>query len=203
MKEKILKLFNEGKSYNQIITILGCAKSTVSYHLKGIKNYKVPERIKTTCKYCNKELLLKPSVVRENNFCSQSHSTKFNNTFEKCREMGLKSVTSQNKRSKNEILFYEFCKNEFDNVSANEQFFNGWDADIIIHDLKIAVLWNGKWHYEKITEKHSLKQVQNRDLIKIKEIEEKGYIPYIIKDMGKYNEKFVKKSFESFKNICG
>lgn len=37
--------------------------------------------------------------------------------------------------------------------------FNGWDADIIIEDLKIAILWNGKWHYEKITEKHSVSQV--------------------------------------------
>lgn len=48
--------------------------------------------------------------------------------------------------------------------------FNGWDADIIIPNIKVAVLWNGKWHYEQIKKGHSVKQVQNRDKIKLKEI---------------------------------
>ena len=41
-------------------------------------------------------------------------------------------------------------------VNPNSQMysiFNGWDADIILTDLKIAILWNGKWHYEKLTKK--------------------------------------------------
>jgi CRISPR/Cas system Type II protein with McrA/HNH and RuvC-like nuclease domain len=38
MKEEILKLRAEGKTYNQIVEILGCAKSTVAYHCgKGQK----------------------------------------------------------------------------------------------------------------------------------------------------------------------
>ncbi len=32
MKEKILELRKEGKTYNQIVELLGCSKSTVSYH---------------------------------------------------------------------------------------------------------------------------------------------------------------------------
>lgn len=32
MKEKIIKLRSEGKTYNEIKQILGCAKSTISYH---------------------------------------------------------------------------------------------------------------------------------------------------------------------------
>jgi 5-methylcytosine-specific restriction endonuclease McrA len=32
MKKKILELRKEGKTYNQIVKILGCSKSTVSYH---------------------------------------------------------------------------------------------------------------------------------------------------------------------------
>jgi hypothetical protein len=32
MKEKIIKLRNEGKTYNEIQKILGCSKSTISYH---------------------------------------------------------------------------------------------------------------------------------------------------------------------------
>lgn len=32
MKEQILKLRREGKTYNEIVDIIGCSKSTVSYH---------------------------------------------------------------------------------------------------------------------------------------------------------------------------
>ena len=123
-----------------------------------------------------------------------------NNDFYKeiGRKGGLKSVQSQNKRSKNEIAFGDLCKNNFNNVLFNEQLFNGWDADIILENEKVAILWNGIWHYEKITEKHSVKQVQNRDNIKIKEMEKLGYTPYIIKDMGKYNEEKVKMEWNIF-----
>jgi hypothetical protein len=30
-----------------------------------------------------------------------------------------------------------------------------------------------------------------------------GYIPYIIKDMGKYNKNFIEKEFEKLKEYCG
>ena len=111
---------------------------------------------------------------------------------------GRKSALSQGRRSKNEIYFAELCHNHFDSVETNEPKFNGWDADIIINDIKTAVLWNGKWHYEKITKAHSLSQVQNRDRIKINEIKKFGYQPYIIIDMGKFDKKFVEEQFRKF-----
>lgn len=38
MKEQILKLRKEGKNYDEIVNIIGCSKSTVSYHCgKGQK----------------------------------------------------------------------------------------------------------------------------------------------------------------------
>ena len=76
--------------------------------------------------------------------------------------------------------------------------FNGWDADVILTDQKIAVLWNGKWHYEEIMEGTSLKQIQTRDKIKMKEIERAGYRVYVVKDMGKHDPQFVESAFESF-----
>ena len=106
------------------------------------------------------------------------------------------AIQSENKRSRNEIYFCELCEKYFDNVEHNKPKFNGWDADIIIDDIKTAILWNGKWHYEKIAKKHSIEQIQNRDKIKIEEIKKSGYKPYIIKDMGKYNPKFVEEEFE-------
>lgn len=35
LKEDIIKLRNEGKSFGEIQTILGCSKGTISYHLKS------------------------------------------------------------------------------------------------------------------------------------------------------------------------
>jgi len=112
------------------------------------------------------------------------------------RKGGLASSTSQNKRSKNEIYFSELCYTKFNDVITNQPIFNGWDADIIIPSIKLAILWNGIWHYKQITKSHSLKQVQNRDRIKLLEISKYGYTPYIIKDMGQYNKQFVETEFD-------
>ena len=61
---------------------------------------------------------------------------------------------------------------------------------------------NGPWHYKKITAKHSVEQVQNRDRIKIKEIERFGYTPYVIRDNGRAgalrNDAFVEEQFNLF-----
>jgi len=118
---------------------------------------------------------------------------------EKSRIGGIISATVQQKRSKNEILFANLCIDNFNKVLCNEPIFNGWDSDIILVEEKIAILWNGNWHYKKITKSHSLEQVQNRDKIKIQEMINCGYMPYIIKDLGRYNEKFVFEEFEKLK----
>ncbi len=110
----------------------------------------------------------------------------------------MESVKKQQRRSKNEIYFYELCQKYFNNVKNNECIFNGWDADVIIEDIKYAILWNGIWHYKQIYKRQSLKQVQTRDKIKIDNIIKCGYTPYIIKDMGKENKKFVEQQFQIF-----
>lgn len=164
--------------------------------LKG--QIKVKEYIDKICPECLSVFTIR-NVVRENKkFCSDLCWRKYNG-----RKGGLKSSVNQQRRSKNEIYFYELCKKQFKNVKHNENIFNGWDADIIIEDFKIAVLWNGKWHYEKLKRNHSLIQVQNRDKIKINEIKKLGYSCYIIKDLGKYNKDFVENEFNKFARWTG
>lgn len=109
------------------------------------------------------------------------------------------------KRSKGEILFYKLCCQYFgsENTKSNACIFkdknnNYWDADIIIKKYKFAICYNGPWHYIKLTEKHKLKQVQQRDKLKEKIIFDNNYIQYIIKDMGKFNKMFVYKEFHIF-----
>lgn len=89
---------------------------------------------------------------------------------------GRKSANLVVKRSKDEIALYDLCKNEFNVVKHNEIIAEGWDADIVIEDLKLAILWNGPWHYKQMPHSnHSLEQVQNRDRIKRKVLTENGY----------------------------
>lgn len=155
------------------------------------------------CGHCDKEF--KP-IRSTQKFCSKSCSGKSraesdnNNFLSNCGKIGGKiSVRSQNRRSKNEIFFAELCEEHFNDVQCNEQIFNGWDADVILNNEKIAILWNGNWHYKKITKKHSLLQVQNRDKIKISEISKFGYEPYVIKDLGAFSKIFVLSEFEILK----
>jgi hypothetical protein len=112
--------------------------------------------------------------------------------------MGRNSTASQNRRSKNEIYFANLCKAKFGEVKTNEAMFNGWDADVILPQQKIAILWNGVWHRKKITKSHSVKQVKNRDKIKLNEIWKCGYSSYVIEDNGKENKAFVEKEFRKF-----
>ena len=172
----------------------------ISTALKG----KEKRGITLKCVECKDEYYRIPSKVKDSKFCSRTCSTTFKNkNVNLAQKAGLASALKQNKRSKNEIYFAELCKGKFKNVKENERLFNGWDADVIIEDLKIAILWNGPWHYKKITRKHSLKQVQQRDKIKLKQIENCGYIAYVIKDDGKHNKNFVETEFENFlTNAC-
>jgi RNase P/RNase MRP subunit p29 len=173
-------------------------KNKISNTLKE-KNIKVNN---STCQCCGKNYYVRPSKINTTKYCSRECCNNSKNYKEMASKGGLASakIQSEIKRSKNEIYFSELCIKHFKNVKTNENLFNGWDADVIIEDIKCAVLWNGKWHYEKITKKHSVLQVQNRDEIKIKEIVNCGYQPYIIKDMGKYKRKFVEEQFRSFLN---
>lgn len=176
------------------------SKSLIKYDKTLIIKKIKPEKIVTTCKNCSKEIEHTTNVKRI--FCSHSCCTTYYNlNTDRCHINGLKSciVQKEKRRSKNEIYFSELCISFFKNVSINESIFNGWDADVILNDDKIAILWNGKWHYKKIKKEHSVKQVQNRDRIKIIEIEKMNYKPYIIKDMGKYNKNFVEQEFQKLK----
>lgn len=161
------------------------------------------------CMVCGKEYYF-DRKINTKRMCSKecsnyyrTHKTEFlsKETLQKFSEAGRKSAAKQfeEKRSLNEKYFYELCKNYFKNVKHNEPIFNGWDADILIYDYNIAVLWNGKWHYEQLSKTQSLAAVQNRDKIKLDEIQKLNWIPYIIKDMGKFNKEFVENQFKIFK----
>ncbi len=200
LKETNIKCINSVKTckkQNDVeLTCKCCGKEFLYYRPISfcsddcrLKGYKL------TCEYCGKEFYGKKKYIR---FCSRTCVDKASHN--KYVESGKHSATSQGnkRRSKSEMLFCSLCENYFEHVTHNDPIFNGWDADVLIWDKKIAILWNGIWHYKKITKKHSVEQVQNRDKIKYEEIKKLGWKVYIIKDLGKFNENFVKEQFDIF-----
>lgn len=90
-------------------------------------------------------------------------------------------------------------KGKFPDALPNEPMFNGWDADIVIPSKKIAILWNGAWHYKDLL--GGLKMIQNRDKIKYNEIVKKGYMPYIVVDFTSGKESTVQKELKRFEQF--
>jgi len=96
---------------------------------------------------------------------------------------GKKSASKRIKRSKDEIHLFNLCKSLWTNAEHNKIIIDGWDADIVLPDLKIAIMWNGPWHYKDMGIKnHSLNQVINRDNIKINLFKDNGWKVYIFED---------------------
>ena len=181
----------------KIAYCVDCGKELIIYKRASSKTCR--------CDNCKKNHIRQRRLQYRLNFLNNDYEIHFGRKYSKeswlaLHNGGCKGIQHQGdlRRSKNEIEFCKLCEEYFDNVKHNESIFNGWDADIIIEDIKFAVLWNGPWHYKQITKSHSVKQTQNRDKIKVKEIEECGWTPYIIKDMGKANKDFVKEKFNEF-----
>ena len=181
----------------KIAYCVDCGKELIIYKRASSKTCR--------CDNCRKNHIRQRRLQYRLNFLNNDYEIHFGKKYSKeswlaLHNGGCKGIQHQGdlRRSKNEIEFCKLCEEYFDNVKHNESIFNGWDADIIIEDIKFAVLWNGPWHYKQITKSHSVKQTQNRDKIKVKEIEECGWTPYIIKDMGKANKNFVKEKFNEF-----
>jgi hypothetical protein len=169
------------------------------------------------CEWCKKEY--NPKRTKQK-FCSQKCSKSFLNkdkevNFLRSQKGGNNSILTLNRRSKAEIYFSELCIDYFSNpaITCNEQFFidkNGgkWDADIIVHHLKIAILYNGIFHYKKVYKEQKLERMIAKDRLKEKIIIENGYTYYIVKDLGKFNKKFVEEQFNlflhrlNFKQVC-
>lgn len=181
----------------KIAYCIDCGKELIIYKRASSKTCR--------CDNCRKNHIRQRRLQYRLNFLNNDYEIHFGRKYSKeswlaLHNGGCKGIQHQGdlRRSKNEIEFCKLCEEYFGNVKHNESIFNGWDADIIIEDIKFAVLWNGPWHYKQITKSHSVKQTQNRDKIKIKEIKESGWTPYIIKDMGKANKDFVKEKFDEF-----
>ena len=93
IKEDILKLRNEGKSYRQIASLLNCSKSVISYHCNGGST-----KAKVDSYHKNKNTPEKAIMKKVNSFKSK-HAPK--PVISKCK--GFKRTTRRNKTIVNNI----------------------------------------------------------------------------------------------------
>ena len=157
-------------------------KRKTSETLKGrpspIKGRLTTKRIISKCFICGSPITIPITKLDKNITCKSESCLKALK-----HEAGKKSASKRIKRSKDEIKLFELCKNEFENVFSNKIITDGWDADIVIEDYKVAILWNGPWHYRQMSLKnHSLLQVQNRDNIKSQLFRELGWTVLVFED---------------------
>ena len=150
------------------------------------------------CLYCGKTFNNKPKEQKYCNIeCSRTHNIILmrNGTIQ----------MNTNNRGKGEIYFAELCIKYFgeDDILCNEKIFkdkNGglWDADIIIKSLKLAILYDGIFHFKQVKKGMNLNQIKSRDRIKRRVISDNGYKYYTVKDLGRFNKNFVINEFNLF-----
>lgn len=162
-------------------------KKTVSEKLKG-----KPSPFKGTSKKTGpiyvRKIDYQNCVVCNNLLISGPHNHYRKTCSDTCKQeqkslAGRASAAKQVRRSKDEIRLYKLCEAHFKNVNHNKVLIDGWDADIIIYDETIAILWNGIWHRKQMPHKnHSISQVQNRDRLKKKTLSEAGWKVLVFED---------------------
>lgn len=164
------------------------------YHRKR----EIENRIYTNCKNCNKEIIVKPCMVRKsksgNSFCNRSCAGIYNS----------KNKRTGTRRSKLEIWIEEELKKEFE----FDIIFNGKEEikselDIYIPSLKLAFELNGVFHYEPIYGKEKLENIKNNDERKFQACLEKNieFCTIDTSNSKKFKPERDKKYLEIIKNI--
>lgn len=160
-----------------------CSKTSQALNEYFIKvgKRRTPER---QCQGCGKTFLAK-TPKHTQKFCGVECRTKRwqDSTRIHGSAAGRASATKRVIRSKQEVELFDLVKQLYPSAVHNTPIVDGWDADISIPDLKIAILWDGPWHRKEMGFKnHSLKQVKNRDRIKRLALLTQGWTIYTFQD---------------------
>ena len=149
-------------------------------------------------KHCKKCGSIIPFLKKDNIFCNNKCAGSYNTIGKHHSEVTKNKIkTTMNNtikingpyhqsrtyvnRSKNEIKLYELMSTKYECLH-NVKMFNGRDADIIIPSIKLAILWNGIWHYESVIKNRSMLQVVCIDDYKLRQIHKQGYNFIVVKD---------------------
>ena len=154
------------------------------------------KKITTKCGYCNKSIIKDQHQIKKSKsgkaFCNHSCSASYNNKLKR-----------KFRRSKIEAKFYNLLVKEFpslDILSNDKTMLDGYEVDISIPELKLAIEWNGIVHFKPIYGKTKLDNIQTRDAEKLKIASNKNINLIVIPDLVS-NDKILKQAFNDVKNI--
>ena len=141
MKEKILALREQGKSYNQIQEELGCSKGTISYHLGVGQKAKVLERTQIK----RNHIVQYVQEYKQSRGCADCKENypywmlEFDHLGDKDFNIsGYRQITASLERVKREIAKCEVvCANCHRNRTYNRQLTTGISAVNISEEYKI------------------------------------------------------------------
>lgn len=151
-------------------------------------------QIKIECANCGEVVKRDPSHFKKtkNSFCNSSCAATFNNKLKR-----------KSRRSKIEAKFYDLLVKEFPNLdilSNDKTMLDGYEVDVAIPELKLAIEWNGIVHFKPIYGQTKLDNVQGRDAEKLKIASNKNINLIVISDLVS-NDKILKQAFDDVKTI--
>lgn len=149
-------------------------------------------RIKLPCTYCGKEVFrTKSQFARSkgnNVFCNKSCAASFNNTLKR-----------KSRRSRCEKLLYDLLEEEFPDLKIlpnDKTMINGYELDIAIPSLNLAIEWNGIVHFKPIYGQAKLDKIQQRDTEKQQKATDRGINLIVVPDLVS-TDKRVREAFVS------
>ena len=125
-------------------------------------------------------------------FCSQSCACSYNNTKKR-----------KSRRSKSEKLLFDLIEAEFPNlkiIANDKDLLDGYELDIVIPSIGLAIEWNGIVHYKPIYGQDKLTLIQKRDQEKQERAKKKGISLIIVPDLVS-TDKYVREAFYKIKSI--
>lgn len=151
-------------------------------------------KIKVECANCGKTVERVESHLKKtkHSFCNKSCAATFNNKLKR-----------KSRRSKIETKFYNLLVEEFpalDILSNDKTMLDGYEVDIAIPELQLAIEWNGIVHFKPIYGQTKLDKVQTRDAEKLKIASNKDINLIVITDLVS-NDKILKQAFNEVKII--
>ncbi len=151
-------------------------------------------KIKIKCSNCGDIVERTPSHLKKtkHSFCNKSCAATYNNKLKR-----------KSRRSKIETKFYNLLVKEFPNLNilhSDKTMLDGYEADVAIPSLKLAIEWNGIVHFKPIYSQTKLDKIQTIDAKKLKIASDKDINLIVIPDLVS-NDKILLQAFDEVKVI--
>lgn len=147
-------------------------------------------KLEVSCHLCGEKFYRRPSEIKANTFCSKSCATTFNNTKKR-----------KSRRSRCEKILFDLLKEEFQSLEIipnDKTLLPGYEVDIAIPSIKLAIEWNGIVHFKPIYGQNKLNRIQERDKEKLA-LANQNHINLIVVPDLVSKEHYVKEAFLQIK----